>query len=175
MVVINAFRRDRDTEAHRSPPSVVVVDPRFDAYRSLAASARSGRIDLHFRSSGAAALKLAGRLPVDAWLIAAELDDMAGCDFVSLLSATRGGAKVAVVDADVVGRRAAIADEEAREAGVDAVLRKPISMTDLEELLDMPAEERGRWLTLDGITRTYVALPVSVGAAVIAIAVLMAG
>jgi len=57
-------------------PGVVVVDPRFDAYTALAASARMGKIDLHMRSSGNSALKLVDRIHVDAWLIAGELGDL---------------------------------------------------------------------------------------------------
>lgn len=72
--------------------SVVVVDPAFDGYKNLAAEARAGRIDLHFRSSGTAALKLAGKIDVDAWIVAAELEDMAGNDFVDLLRLQSGSA-----------------------------------------------------------------------------------
>ena len=39
----------------------------------------------HIRSSGAEAIKLARRRRVDAWLIAADLDDMSGHDLVELL------------------------------------------------------------------------------------------
>ena len=66
-------------------PSVVVVDPRFEAYGELVESARSGRIRLHMRSSGAEGLALASKRNVDAWLVAADLDDMSGLDFVELL------------------------------------------------------------------------------------------
>ena len=47
-------------------PSVVVVDPRFEAYQELVESASSGRIGLHLRSSGAEGLALARKHPVDA-------------------------------------------------------------------------------------------------------------
>jgi CheY-like chemotaxis protein len=155
-------------------PGIVVVDPRFDAYASLAASARMGRLDLHFRSSGSAALKLADRLEVDAWLIASELDDMSGEDFVGLLHARRGDAKVALVDAAKEGsRHFHLAEQTAREAGVDMVLSKPITVSDLEELLGLPIEERRQRFAAPG--RSWAAVPVSVGAAMIAIAVLMIG
>lgn len=155
-------------------PSVVVVDPMFDAYAALAASARMGRLDLHMRSSGAAALKLAGKLPVDAWLIAPELDDMSGQDFVGLLESRRADAKIAMVDVESEGsRHRVLAEQAAREAGVDVVLSKPITVADLEELLGLPLEERRRRVAATG--RSWAALPVSVGAAVIAIAVLMIG
>lgn len=155
-------------------PSVVVVDPMFDAYVALAASARMGRLDLHMRSSGAAAIKLAGKMPVDAWLIAPELDDMSGQDFVGLLESRRADAKIAMVDVESEGsRHRVLAEQAAREAGVDVVLSKPITVADLEELLGLPLEERRRRVAATG--RSWAALPVSVGAAVIAIAVLMIG
>ncbi|MEX0669242.1 MAG: hypothetical protein WD060_02140 [Pirellulales bacterium] len=155
-------------------PSVVVVDPSFDAYASLAASARMGRLDLHLRSSGGTAIKLAGKFPVDAWLVAADLDDMSGQDFVGLLEARRSGAKVAMVDMEAEGtRHRQLAEQSAREVGVDVVLSKPITVADLEELLGLPIEERRRRFATQG--RRWAALPVSVGTMVIAIAVLMIG
>lgn len=155
-------------------PSVVVVDPRFDAYAALAASARMGRIDLHLRSAGGAALKLAGRIDVDAWLVASELDDMSGEDFVGLLQARRGDAKVALVSEFAQGtRQKTLADQAAREAGADVVLSTPISVADLEQLLGLPIEERRKRFANNG--RSWAAVPVSIGAAVVAVAVLMIG
>ena len=62
----------------------------------------------------------------------------------------------------------------AREAGVDMVLSTPITVADLEELLGLSIEERRlRFPATAG--RSWAALPVSVGAAMIAIAVLMIG
>ena len=157
-------------------PSVVVVDPEFDAYRDLAASARQGRLDLHFRSCGAAAMKLARHLEVDAWLVASELDDMSGHDFVELLATVRGASKVAIVDTSGAGsRQRMIAEQAATEVGVDAVLSQPISWADLEELLELTVEERGQRLKARGIVGSWAALPVSVGAAVVAMAVLVIG
>ncbi len=156
-------------------PGVVVVDPRFDAYTALAASARMGKIDLHMRSSGSGALKLADRIYVDAWLIASELDDMSGEDFVGLLQARSGDAKIAMVDESTAGsRHFALAEQAGREAGVDMVMSSPITVADLEELLGLSIEERRlRFPATAG--RSWAALPVSVGAAMIAIAVLMIG
>jgi DNA-binding response OmpR family regulator len=156
-------------------PGVVVVDPRFDAYTALAASARMGKIELHMRSSGNGALKLADRIHVDAWLIASELDDMSGEDFVGLLQARRGDAKIAMVDESTAGsRHFALAEQAGREAGVDMVMSSPITVADLEELLGLSIEERRlRFPATAG--RSWAALPVSVGAAMIAIAVLMIG
>jgi DNA-binding response OmpR family regulator len=171
MVIAN----DLAGELTATLPGVVVVDPRFDAYTALAASARLGKIDLHMRSSGSGALKLADRINVDAWLIATELDDMSGEDFVGLLQARRGDAKVAMVDEATVGsRRFNLAEQAGREAGVDMVLSTPITVADLEELLGLSIEERRlRFPATAG--RSWAALPVSVGAAMIAIAVLMIG
>jgi CheY-like chemotaxis protein len=171
-MVVSALQLDESGRIR--VPSIVVVDPRFDAYTALAASARLGRLDLHFRSSGSAAMKLAHRLDVDAWLIASELDDMSGEDFVGLLQSKRGEAKVAMVDAAPAGsRHFQIAEQAAREAGIDVVLAKPITVGDLEELLGLPIEERRRRFAAPG--RSWAAVPVTVGAAMIAIAVLMIG
>ena len=171
MVIAN----DLAGELTATLPGVVVVDPRFDAYTALAASARMGKLDLHMRSSGHGALKLVDRIHVDAWLIATELDDMSGEDFVGLLQARRGDAKIAMVDEATMGsRRFALAEQAGREADVDMVLSTPITVADLEELLGLSIEERRlRFPATAG--RSWAALPVSVGAAMIAIAVLMIG
>lgn len=151
-----------DVGGMRRTPNVVVVDPQFDAYRDLAASARTGRIGLHFRSSGAQAIKLARHVEVDAWLVAADLDDMSGGDFVDLLGSLRGGAKVAMIGGNDA-------------ASADVVLPEPITVADLEELLDLPVVERSRRLAARGFGGSWAAVPVSVGAAVVAIAVLLIG
>lgn len=157
-------------------PSVVVVDPRFDAYKSLAASARQGRIDLHLRSSGAEALRLGGRMAVDAWIVASDLEDMSGHDLVELLQAQAGGSPVAMVIDDLDGRRRALAEQAAGEAGADEILNHPISLLDLERLLGLTTAERAReFVGTTAGRRQYVTLPVGVGAAVIAVAVLMMG
>lgn len=161
----------------RFVPHVVVVDPRFEAYRPLAASARQGRLTLHFRSTASEALKLARRFDVDAWLVAEHLDDMSGHDFVPLLRAQlAGGSRVAMVDAPRVrDRRLSLAEADAREAGADVVLPHPISFADLENLLGLPAEARTEMLGDGNRARPFLTLPVGVGAAVIAVAVLMIG
>lgn len=158
-------------------PHVVVVDPRFEAYKPLAASARQGRLTIHFRSNGSEALALARRLPVDAWLVAEHLDDMSGHDFVSLLKTeSPGGSRVALVDPQrSAERHRRLAEAAAREVGADAVLPHPISFADLERLLGMPSEMRSDLFAEAGMPRSYLTLPVGVGAAVIAIAVLMIG
>ncbi len=158
-----------DDRVERATPNVVVVDPQFDAYKELAASARSGRIGLHLRSSGAQAMKLARHLKIDAWLVAAELDDMSGHDFVELLGSLRGDSKVAMIGNGFAASRAAA------EAGADLLVNQPITVGDLEELLGLPVEERNRRLAARGFVGSWAALPVSVGAAVVALAVLMIG
>lgn len=163
----------------QSIPSVVVVDSRFDAYQPLAARAREGRLTLHFRSGGTDALKLARRLHVDAWLVASELDDMSGHDFVELLRAQRPGglsvgSKLVMVDPAVPGgRHWQVAERESMASGADGLLSHPITFEDLERLLGLPVEERSRLLKLaSGLSRALVALPVGVGAAAVAMAVL---
>lgn len=153
----------------KTTPNVVVVDPQFDAYKELAASARSGRIGLHLRSSGAQAMKLARHLEIDAWLVATELDDMSGHDFVELLGSLRGDSKVAMIGTGFSASRAAA------EAGADLLMNQPITVRDLEELLGLPVDERNRRLAARGFVGSWAALPVSVGAAVVALAVLMIG
>lgn len=150
-------------------PSVVVVDPRFDAYKTLAASARLGKITLHFRSSGAEAVKLARRLRVDAWLIAPDLEDMSGEDLVPLLqsqlaSKGHGDKKLAVV-----------APSGAGAAGADASLSHPITFQDLEDLLGRPAVERAQASLPAHSAQSLLTLPVGVGAAAIAIVLLIMG
>jgi len=155
-------------------PSVVVVDPQFNSYATLAASARLGNLQLHLRSAGADAIRLSRRIDVDAWIVAAELDDMSGHDLVELLKGDAGEAPVAMVVDAARGRRNAVDTAAATEAGADATLSHPISLADLERLLGMPSEERAREFGSNGL-RPFVTLPVGIVAAVIAIAVLMIG
>jgi len=157
-------------------PNVVVVDPQFDSYGPLVESARDGLLDLHFRSRGRDALKLATRRTVDAWLVAADLDDMSGHDLVELLKGEATGSPIAmVIDGEFDGRRRTVAQQAAVEAGADLAVAHPISLVDLERLLGMTTEERAREFESQGVRRPFVTLPVGVGAAVIAVAVLMMG
>jgi CheY-like chemotaxis protein len=171
----------QESDISHNVPSVVVVDPRFDAYKQLASSARLGRIGLHFRSSGADAIKLARRMKVDAWLIAPDLDDMSGHDLVQLLKERHEGAAahepaVAIVaDPSTVGRHRMIAEREAVDAGADSLLSHPITLRDLERLLGLTVEERSKVFTETGAAQAFITLPIGVGAAVVAIAVLMLG
>ena len=156
-------------------PHVVVVDPHFEVYGPLAASARLGKLTLHFRASGADAIKLARRQQVDAWLVATELDDMSGHDFLELLQSRLGDSKVAIVEAAVnAGRQRNIAEREAAESGADSLLSTPITFRDLELLLGLVGNNQPL-LSSPQVSRVFAALPVSVGVAVVAIAVLMMG
>lgn len=161
-------------------PHVVVVDPHFEHYAPLAASARLGKLEIHFRSSGAEAMKLVRRQRVDAWLVATDLDDMSGADFVELLrdqlakaaADFSSTARVAMVESGA----AAGEMREAIEAGADAALSKPITFSDLESLLGVASLERPELVgSLRGKQRLFVTLPVGVGAAIVAIAILMMG
>lgn len=164
----------------RAVPHVMVVDPNFDHYKPLAASARLGKLDLHFRASGVEALKVARRQPIDAWLIAAELEDMSGQDFVELLrsklletSAVRFQAtpRVAIVNNGNPATMTTV--HEAIEAGADAVVSQPITFRDLEDLLGVASLERAEPIKPPHSKQAFVTLPIGVGAAVVAIAVLM--
>ena len=157
-----------------SVPSVVVVDPEFNSYATLAASARLGKLQLHLRSGGADALRLSRRIHVDAWIVAAELDDMSGHDLAELLKADANDAPVAMVVDAARGRRNTVDSAAATEAGADVALSHPISLADLERLLGLPTEDRAREFGTNGL-QPFVTLPVGIGAAVIAIAVLMIG
>ncbi len=162
-------------------PSVVVLDPRFDAYHELAASAREGRILLHIRSSGAEGLAIAKRRSIDAWLVAADLDDMSGTDFVHLLRShleatkttdSEGGEQRVAIISEVPGRPG---HWEATEHGADTTMVKPISMSDLERFLEMTPAEREMILPGRDLARSILTLPVSMGAAVASLAVIMLG
>ena len=148
--------------AGRSTPNVVVVDPAFAAYRQLTEDARSGRVGLHFRSAGQDALRLARRFHVDAWVVAAELDDMSGEDFVQLLESRHGDARVALAS-----------------NGGDVNAAAPISLEDLSDLLELPVEKRRQdrrvQMLGDAAVQSFVRLPISVGAAVVVFAVLALG
>lgn len=164
----------------RAVPHVMVVDPNFDHYRPLAASARLGKLDIHFRASGAEALKLARRQPIDAWLVAVELEDMSGQDFVELLRSSllktsaatfESSPRVAIVSGGGPATLASV--HEAIEAGADAVVSQPITFRDLEDLLGVSSLERAVPIKPPHSKQTFVTLPIGVGAAIVAIAVLM--
>ena len=178
-------------------PNVVVVDPRFDAYKSLAASARLGKLNLHFRSSGADAIKLSRKQPVDAWLIATDLDDMSGHDLVELLRSFNrsfnAGQEVGQADEAqaqdsqpvsqpackiAVVQPATTPSNGVLELGTElSVLTPPITFQDLEALLGMKAGKQQSLLVAprtDGKkTRSFFEVPVAVGAAIISVVVMI--
>ena len=107
--------------------------------------------------------------------MATELDDMSGHDFLELLHSRLGDSKVAIVEtAANPGRHWDIASREAAEAGADSLLAAPITFRDLESLLGIGAGSRPV-LSVPKASRAVVTLPVGVGAAVVAICVLMLG
>lgn len=174
--------RTGDAEASKlTTPSVVVVDPAFETYKPLAASARTGKLCLHFRSAGRDALKLARNRHVDAWLIAPDLDDMSGFDFVELLRSQydamqKSGTSTVLSPKCVamVGDRAGDPTHwEALESGADYTVTKPITFEDLETILGMSPQERQTSLVHGQLTKAFLTLPIGVGAAVVAIAVVM--
>ena len=169
-------------------PNVVVVDPRFDAYKSLAASARLGKLNLHFRSSGADAIKLSRKQPVDAWLIATDLDDMSGHDLVELLRSSNVGkadeaqalvsqkvsqpaCKIAVVQPATTPSNGVL------ELGAELVLTPPITFQDLETLLGMKAVKQQSLLVAPGTdgkkARSFFEVSVAVGATIISLVVMI--
>lgn len=162
-------------------PSVVVVDPRFDAYGPLVASAHQGKLQLQFRASGADALRLVRRRQVDAVLIAAELEDMSGTDFVQLLrgespaNSGGGGVKLVMVEPARLGGRQWTVAECGSAAAFDAVVAQPVAFEDLERILGLAVEERAPLLTLAALSSAFVTLPVGIGAAAIALALLLTG
>ena len=126
-------------------------------------------------------MKLARRLRVDAWLIAPELDDMSGHDLVPLLQSQlaaqgRGDTKLAVIEAAPPGSRQwGIAAGDARVSGADSLLSRPIAFRDLEALLGLPTAERAERAEIvpaGGPARAVFTLPMGVGSAAIAIALL---
>ena len=174
-------------------PNVVVVDPRFDTYKSLAASARLGKLNLHFRSSGADAIKLSRKQPVDAWLIATDLDDMSGHDLVELLRSFNASQEVGQADEAqaqdsqpvsqpackiAVVQPATTPSNGVLELGTElSVLTPPITFQDLEALLGMKAGKQQSLLVAprtDGKkTRSFFEVPVAVGAAIISVVVMI--
>ncbi len=151
-------------------PDVVVVDPQFQAYGPLVAAARAGRLNLHLRATGAEALRLARRLNVDAWLISTELDDMTGNDLVALLNGRQGRSSQAIA---FVTSSDSTSD---RNLGVATTLRHPISLDAVDEVLRSPSKDSVEVpMGCTDRPRAMLALPIGVGAAVLAIATFMLG
>ena len=118
-------------------PHVVVVDPRFDAYKSLASAAQRGLCTVHFRGSGAAALQLLSKYRADAVIVGADLDDMSGEDFVGLLGSQRLAAQQAASRPVVLMAEAAESPRMAEKHGQlldgGTVVRHPVLWRDVEQ------------------------------------------
>ena len=73
-------------------------------------------------------------------------------------------------------RQFTLAEQVGQGAGVDGVVSTPVTVADLEALLDLPVEERRRRLPAPASPDvSWAAVPVTVGATMIAVAVLMIG
>lgn len=174
-VTAAALAADADAS---SAVSIVVVDPRFDAYKALAAAARLGRCALHLRGSGRAALQLLSKRPVEAVIVGAELDDMTGQEFVALLrarhaeGASAAGMPVVIMAAPVDGPQPA-ADQSRPASGCDGTQRAPITLGDVEDQVFGRFRRRRGAGTIAGLLRVMATLPVGVTVAAIAVAVLL--
>ena len=113
--------------------------------------------------------------------MAADLDDMSGLDFIELLrnqleasqtTDSEGGQQRVAIVSEVPGKPG---HWEATEHGADHSMVKPISMADLETFLEMTPAEREMILPGRDLARSILTLPVSMGAAVVALAVVMLG
>jgi CheY-like chemotaxis protein len=153
--------------------NIVVVDPRFDAYQSLATAARLGRCSLHFRASGRAALHLLSKRRVDAVIVGAELDDMTGPECVALLRVQHADASPRT-EAPVVLMAAAAGGEQVAHpaGGCDAILSRPITITDVEDQVQIRRRGRGV-VRMPALLRAMATLPVGVCAAAASIAALL--
>ena len=155
---------------------IVIVDPQFDAYRSLAADARNGRYEVHFRASGAAALKLLSKWRAEAVIVGEDLDDMSGHDFVDLLGSPRfapgpGEMRPLVLMAAARdGRR--LGREPVWISGGRVTLSHPITGQDVEA--QIRAAHRPAAARISAVIRAMGTLPIGVSMAVIAIALLLA-
>jgi CheY-like chemotaxis protein len=65
---------------------IVVVDGNCERYADFVQAAQAGEVGLHFCVDGRSAVRLARRFRADAWLVATELPDMSGFDFLEMLS-----------------------------------------------------------------------------------------
>jgi len=144
---------------------IAVVDPRFDDHVDLASQAREGLVEIHFRSSGTDALRLARQRHFDAWLVAGELDDMSGRDFAALLRER--------IDA---GMTETAAVEETRvmligsgSAGMPGV-SLPVTVDSIREAIAGPQPAASGWWN-----GKLTALPLGVTAAMMAIVMLVVG
>lgn len=157
--------------------SVVVVDPRFDAYKPLASAAQHGLCTVHFRGSGAAALNLLSGHRADAVIVGAELDDMSGQDFVGLLGSRRFTAQQAANRPVVLMAEASDAPLMAAEHGQlvsgAAVVRHPVLWRDIENRV-CGRTARGRAIARAALVmRVLNTLPFGASLAALAISALL--
>lgn len=154
---------------------IVIVDPQFDAYRLLAAEARHGRYDIHFRASGAVALKLLSKWRADAVIVGGDLDDMSGLEFIDLLGSQCSTAgpdeKVPLVLMAAASDNRTTAENPAWIWDSRATLAHPITWRDIE---DRVRAARGNSATrISAVMWAMNTMPVSVSMAVITLALLL--
>lgn len=142
---------------------IAIIDPNFDDHTALASEARSGSVEMHYRVSGAEALRLARGREFDAWIVAAELDDMQGRDFVDLLR-ERVAAGMTAAPATTPPRVLVIGD-----AGSDGI-GMPLSADAIREAIvgRSVAPSTSWWQHVP-------ALPLGMTAAMMAVAMLVVG
>lgn len=86
-------------------PRLLVVDPHIERYADLAAAAAAGCLEVHFRDSGLAALRLVQRRTFDLCIVGGDLADMARDDFLHLLDGAEAAPAVASATAATVPAR----------------------------------------------------------------------
>ena len=153
--------------------NIVVIDPRFDAYQSLATAAKLGRCSLHFRASGKAALHLLSKRRVEAVIVGEELDDMTGPECVVLLRAQHADASPGAEVPVVLMAAAAGGEHVACPAGsCDATFSGPITIRDVENQVRIRCRGRGV-VKISPLLRAMATLPMGVCAAAVSIAALL--
>lgn len=151
------------SETYAEVLRIAIIDPNFDDHTVLASEARSGSLEMHYRSSGAEALRLARGREFDAWIVAAELDDMHGSDFAGLLQ-ERVAAGLTATPAERVQRVLIIGGD-----GRDGIAM-PLSASAVREAVV------GSTVTTASAWWQHVpALPLGMTAAMMAVAMLVVG
>lgn len=158
-------------------PSVVVVDPRFDAYKSLASAAQLGLCTVHFRGGGAAALQLLSKYRADAVIVGADLDDMSGEDFVGLLGSQRLAAQQTASRPVVLMAEATdsplMAAEHGRLLDGGAVVRHPVLWRDIDSHVRRRTIRGRADARVELVMRAMNTLPVGASIAALAIGSLL--
>ena len=107
--------------------TVVVVDARPADYADLVASLPASKTELHFLTSGRAAMRFAATQNADAWVINCQLPDMRGSALCQMLQQTLGQ-KLAGRTILLIGDEYQAADElEARRTAGHTYVCKPLS------------------------------------------------